>query len=153
MQRVTPRGWQSLTLPQPCCLYSRVLTWPCAGFFCPVPANKHSFLVSEESYQWPKEQWIWFIPRTSGFQKKKYVLSRYQLGFVVSLLEAMDKSERKIEKTKKRVGYMLEKIELLVEKNWMVLMGRGEGRKRQEPGLERIKWDHACKMFSIIFGT
>ena len=45
------------------------------------------------------------------------MLSRYQLGFVVSLLEAMDKSERKIEKTKKRVGYMLEKIELLVEKN------------------------------------
>lgn len=73
--------------------------------------------MSEESYQWPKEQWIWFIPRTSGFQKKKYVLSRYQLGFVVSLLEAMDKSGRKIEKTKKRVGYILEKIELLVEKN------------------------------------
>ena len=90
----------SQRLAQPCCLYSRVLTCPCAGFFCPVPANKHSFLVSEESHQWPKEQWIWFIPLTSCFQKK-YVLSRYQLGFLVILLEAMDKSGRKTDREDK----------------------------------------------------
>lgn len=82
-------------------------------------------------------------PRSNGFGlfpwppvfKRSMCYPGINWGFLWSYWKQwINLEEKQTEKTKKRVGYILEKIELLVEKNWMVLMGRGEGRKRQEPG-------------------
>lgn len=74
-----------LTLPQALLSLSQVLTYSCAGFFCPVPANSTVFWCLRRVTSGPRSKWICLFSSDLRFSKEKVCVIQVSTGVCCEL--------------------------------------------------------------------